>query len=702
MLNELYDAAASLEDSNIKTPIWHDDYGTVPVGKPTFFVFIDTNGHISRVEPATDSEGIAGLRKWETGNGYSFPYFNIPPLWWMDFDPKKQDKPFKQALDKGKLTSDQLNQFIQEKTVTARLWEEKHLERIGDCLGKIACQLKSILGDPPDEYRSIAELIRRAGQSSATGFYEKLQAAFREAMLTAPSSATSYFKGAFHYGDNEPKNNISILLELADMSIFPYPVKHLDVGAWINDRLLHPLSQPDAFGNDLAGSEGRLPNVNVSVLGPVKLRAMNHEARCQYRYGEINEGSFPVGRASRDTIKGALEWLTAPEREGKTWATVSRASASNDPKKKNQEILLAYPSELPPDPPDTAMFFGGSAGVDTDNTGRFENCAQNVTGALRGLMAKNPNLDIRVFLLRKMDTARTRVSSHKRCSAQHLIQAAEKWQVGSRNLPLALVKQFTKDKKTAWGEPQTPFPMETVWALNTLWVRGGEKNGREKQPTWSPSRTKSLSTADGLALLLEDGTFHRPVLDRILYAATRNLMGLVLALGQAHAQGQVFATQKNYARQALIMPSVLGLLLYKLNITKEHYMKSAPYLVGRLLSLADQLHHHYCQHVRDGSVPPQLMGNALMATALEEPVKALALYCNRILPYQAWARTVSGDAVSLAHYFLSELGKVSSELGDVSSEAPSKAIPERCTDADKAQMLIGYLARPEKSDSSNS
>jgi len=26
-------------------------------------------------------------------------------------------------------------------------------------------------------------------------------------------------------------------------------------------------------------------------------------------------------------------------------------------------------------------------------------------------------------------------------------------------------------------------------------------------------------------------------------------------------------------------------------------------------------------------------------------------------------------------------------------------IPERCKDADKAQMLIAYLARPEKSDS---
>ena len=126
-------------------------------------------------------------------------------------------------------------------------------------------------------------------------------------------------------------------------------------------------------------------------------------------------------------------------------------------------------------------------------------------------------------------------------------------------------------------------------------------------------------------------------------------------------------------------------------------MKAAPYLIGRLLSLADQLHYHYCVHARNKpgtppeklSIPPQLMGNALMSTALEEPVKALALYCNRILPYEAWAKTASGDEARLGRYFLAELGKVCNELGD---------IPKRCVDADKAQMLIGYLARPEKSE----
>ena len=119
-------------------------------------------------------------------------------------------------------------------------------------------------------------------------------------------------------------------------------------------------------------------------------------------------------------------------------------------------------------------------------------------------------------------------------------------------------------------------------------------------------------------------------------------------------------------------------------------MKGPPFLVGRLLSLADQLHLQYCHGVRKGQVPPQLVGNALMATALEQPTKAIALLSQRILPYQAWARTLQGgDEVRLTKYFLGELGRVSAELKDLE-------MPLTCGDAEKAEMLLGYLARSEK------
>ena len=114
-------------------------------------------------------------------------------------------------------------------------------------------------------------------------------------------------------------------------------------------------------------------------------------------------------------------------------------------------------------------------------------------------------------------------------------------------------------------------------------------------------------------------------------------------------------------------------------------MDSPPFLIGRLLSFCDQLHERYCQKVREGSIPPQLVGNALMPTALETPQKALAILSNRILPYQAWAKTVKGDDAGLPRYFLAEIGKLSASLS-------SQRLPDRCDDGDKAEMLLGYLA----------
>lgn len=115
-------------------------------------------------------------------------------------------------------------------------------------------------------------------------------------------------------------------------------------------------------------------------------------------------------------------------------------------------------------------------------------------------------------------------------------------------------------------------------------------------------------------------------------------------------------------------------------------MESTPFLVGRLLSLADQLHFQYCMHVRNKQVPPQLIGNAIMSTALETPERALALFAQRVLPYQAWARTYSDENAGLIHFFLKELSETSSAL------AQTNLSERQVSDADKAQMLLGYLA----------
>ncbi len=71
-------------------------------------------------------------------------------------------------------------------------------------------------------------------------------------------------------------------------------------------------------------------------------------------------------------------------------------------------------------------------------------------------------------------------------------------------------------------------------------------------------------------------------------------------------------------------------------------MRTSPFLMGQLLGLADTLHKEYCIHVRKGQIPPQLIGNAAMAVALNNPAAALARLSERVIPYQAWAILLLG------------------------------------------------------------
>ena len=106
-------------------------------------------------------------------------------------------------------------------------------------------------------------------------------------------------------------------------------------------------------------------------------------------------------------------------------------------------------------------------------------------------------------------------------------------------------------------------------------------------------------------------------------------------------------------------------------------MSQSAYLIGRLMSLADEFHRNYCKRERDGKFPPQLIGNALMPTALENPTAGLARLAERLTLYQRVADTGLRD-----------------EAGAVSQAIARNALPPRCSDAEKAQMLLGYLARP--------
>lgn len=143
--------------------------------------------------------------------------------------------------------------------------------------------------------------------------------------------------------------------------------------------------------------------------------------------------------------------------------------------------------------------------------------------------------------------------------------------------------------------------------------------------------------------------------------------------------------------EALKAAALLGILLLAQGRRKEQYMESREFLIGRFLQLADQLHKAYCEEVRKGDIPPQLIGNAAMTMAMERPARALEMLAGRMAVYLAWSDRCKGEKAGLVRWFRRE-------LGDVALKLRAQDLSQRVSTNGRAEVLLGYLASTRKSE----
>jgi hypothetical protein len=335
---------------------------------------------------------------------------------------------------------------------------------------------------------------------------------------------------------------------------------------------------------------------------------------------------------------------------------------------------------VPPAPPRLAACLG--AQKEGDKSARFAEYAKDVIGQLKGINKDLQQVELHVFALRKMDKARTKVVFHRNYSAERLETSAADWQTGCNNLPPIRIRAWGEKKGEAiTAEPETPFPLQVAGCLNRVWQMDGS----------TKCEVTAISITAGVDLLLDEKpSRHVP---RLLSIAIQNGKGLFLSLGDAMHKGDRISLM-GYDKQKQWMPAILGLLLHKSGIEKECYMMNVPYLIGNMLKVSDDLHGLYCKEVRKGKLPPQLLGNALMVAALKSPVQALSQLALRIPPYLGWARTNSTDAAGLSRYFLKCYGEIETKLR-------GQTLSTRLNDAERAQLLLGYIASSEKTESNS-
>lgn len=687
MLNELYSLAESLSLAGVTPEEWHPQLKPLPkasAAKPCYRISIGDGTSVTSVKPI-DTELTDSLRKWEPSNGNSFPGFNIQPLYRICMDSKcthhKENLNIFKKWVSGKETVD-MQTLESWMTAENSNWDAKMHKKLIQCLSEIP---KKLLQSLPEDDKAFD--LRRVIKFAA-GFIdntEEAAAKFRISLenyllnCVLENRDTEMALNMLIYGGSCKKDplgdrgSLSVFMDTDDFD--NYPIAHAKTVSLINKTLIggnkdnaSEANGRDAFGDVFSQSDEKLAGVKLQYVAEVKLRAMNSESQCQKRYGLIDAASYPIGQNARTRIKGALEWLSKQELEGKTWGRTDNT----------KELLFAYPKQLPPVPVSLASAFG--VRNQSDAPERFADAVTEVIGSLKGISGDLKNIEIEVFSLKKMDKARTKVVFHRNYTAQRLADAADSWQAGAANIPEISLRVWGSEKgKTELTSMPVPFPLEAAPVINKIWKQDG------KLLKYIPV----INPCEGVELMLSENpeaqAFH------LLSKLVQNAKGLLISQEYEINSGNALSLQKDRDK-VLILP-LIGILLSKIGISKEEYMQQPSFLVGKMLKIADEIHELYCKDVRGSAMPGQLIGNSMMTAALDSPVQALAQLGLRIKPYYGWAQTNKNEKTAgLSRYLIKLCGETAEELS-------KHELPQRLNDAEKAQLLLGYLAsHPKKNE----
>ena len=680
-------------------------------------------GNASRIE-VLPGETAANLFRIEHGSaGSSFPGFNIPtPLRRLDEASADALKPAVEkllALGKNKTSSAvEINEsiralFMLSKAQTSSARQQQQFQwsccelvsELAELLPRELAGLKNfttlletlVKSEPslPSFTESLADLM--VGQNAE--FDRRQLLLFQEVLFgtldwkkrTPEIGSPDYWKEKVKQDKN---GNQPVYLDLSFPDTAFCRVAHSETSALINAALIQNQSNAapgelgqgdwaeDAFG-ETAELQDKFPaGPKVAELGNVKLFSVNtNEVQALQRYGFKGSQSFPVSSARVQKMSDALLYLASDDKRGIT----CRAIPSSQTDKR--DLLVVYLEGEPEGRAKLAEMFGGEANSFADAD--FAAIAQPVLEMLDGKVAANPNLNVRLLAFCPIDKAKKQISLNRRFRIRDVIRSAKDWEAGARNAPEVSVWFYDKNsKQSVFSSHTAPCPLELASVVNRVWSADA-KSG------FSSTYQRALSVGDAYDVFLADASLAGQKAQYALELLIPRMSNVLIAIGAAKTTCQWTSLSDTVRWQSVKTIALLGILLHQLGHERKDFMREPITQIGRLLALADSLHQHYCKHVRKGDSPSQLIGNALFNTALEQPVFALARLAERLTPYQAWARTFHSNdpeaGIGLVKYFLGEIAICTAAIR-------LDELPQRMTDADKAKLLLGYLADHPKTE----
>jgi CRISPR-associated protein (Cas_Csd1) len=697
MLSEGFDLLRGLKEAGFDIPMAHGD-----VKKPGknlgYRVNLAEDGFPQIVEEM-DGESMGKLWYHREGKQNAFPVVKIQHALLS----VPTDDPLRKKFDALKRAEQtQRLKLLREAIETREFQLSEHDEQTWVRLRNKTIEWLDIFSDIDEQYLALLCMLRRFVESLATlgaflcSISHLIVQRLEQGRLQNVSLAAKLLLGVTD--KNIPKKlakaEVPLVFEVAELN-YPVPVTHPKMGSYV---IRHLRASENKDINGICALEGvpqplkkkRFPEPQLGALGETKLFSKNKNTPCEFRYlknpanWEDASKSFPVGQQLADEISAGLSAITASYLRGKTWRMVANGKwdGSGRNKREKKDLLLVYCEGQPIISDEAADAFGSDDG---ENRDQFENDAKALCRALDGIIEHHPQSRLHILLIGKADKEKKQIFMHLRPTPQELLNASERWQQGvRRNLPIVELSPLKeKYQKAVEGHPFPPYPDRVVRLLSSEWIRGGTFEMKLAGP----------SLRHVLDMMLRSPGKWEHAAENLLQLTIQRIGPLLVGIAAAfHSdKNEQIEKFKPYAREAALRAvALLGILLDALGRKKEVYMDETAFQLGRLLSLADTLHREYCVHVRKDSIPPQLIGSALMPAAADNPEDAIDRLRERMNIYQAWATKVSGkeEKYRLAKWAVGQMGEICHDI--------KRPLPVQTDQTFRAELFLGYLARPPK------
>lgn len=672
MLNELYKLSMALQHHDLLVSTTHPNISTV--GKGDCIIFeLDSEGVPQNLRLLKKDKSI-NLWKHSKGNHNNFPAIRIQKPFLSISESKKIDE---SVWNKAKLS---------EKTELLKTLDftsvNPHCSEI--LLSEWSRQeLASVMATDQPELAALRSLISVfPNESTKDYFLGQLLKLLKDKIADSDETLINYFKELL-VGKLDPKTGRYKVGCMTYYDVYEkMKYKNLVFSEVTRSALITLLNQeqredspkyPSPLSGEITSGIGqKYPNPNIPLLGQTYLYSKKSDIPCLTRYFLTGANAFQAGKDEISKINDALAFLTAESRKNKTWRAIS------DSNRDKPNLLLAYLADDPANDALLAQILGDPSDSDDVeeyqilNEKSFENLCEQVLKELKKAINKKKESKVCLILLESLDPGRKQVVYESAFTVEQLCQNLTLWNEASKNHPPIKI------------DLQCPGPNDICKLFKLNYTRSGTINS---------TKIGDVSLHDIYSLYMPVTSNERNpwLIDHFLWTMNQKSFYLMSDVGSKQSRSRIYdKSMASQLKNASLFISLYSILLYFKGIRKEIYMNEAPFNIGQLLKLSDLLHREYTIQVRNNGdrsapLPPQLMGNELLSVACENPNEALDRLTKRIRIYQAWAFTTVGETSRYPRWILKRLEEVCRKIA-------MNELPETFTNAQTAQVLLGYLA----------